>query len=70
MVRSLAARQLHTMTQTIDQIVEVLFARTELPPLEPGKKVYDQSLTKDIKGLKDDKFVIAGQCVLSNTGSA
>jgi hypothetical protein len=50
------------MTRTTDQIVEILFARTELPPLEPGKKVYDQSLTKDIKGLKDDKFVIAGEC--------
>jgi hypothetical protein len=62
MIRSLAARQLHTMTRTTDQIVEILFARTELPPLEPGKKVYDQSLTKDIKGLKDDKFVIAGEC--------
>ena len=29
--------------------------------MEPGKKVYDQSLTNDIKMLKDDKFVIAGQ---------
>jgi len=61
MIRSLVTRQVHIMTRTTDQIVQVLFARTELPPLEPGKKVYDQSLTNDIRGLKDDKFVIAGQ---------
>jgi hypothetical protein len=49
------------MTRSTDQIVHVLFARSELPPLEPGTKVYDQSLTKDIKSLKEDKFVIAGE---------
>jgi hypothetical protein len=49
------------MTRSTDQIVQTLFARSELPPLEPGTKVYDQSLTKDISGLKEDKFVIAGE---------
>jgi len=49
------------MTRSTDQIVQALLARSELPPLEPGTKVYDQSLTKDIKSLKDDKFVIAGE---------
>jgi hypothetical protein len=49
------------MTRSTDQIVEKLLARTDLPPLEPGTKVYDQSLTGDIKTLKEDKFVIAGK---------
>jgi len=49
------------MTRSTNQIVQALFARSELPPLEPGSKVYDQSLTKDIKSLKEDKFVIAGE---------
>jgi len=61
MLRSLTVRQLYTMTRSTDQVVQALFARSELPPLEPGTKVYDQSLTKDIKGLKEDKFVIAGE---------
>ena len=61
MLRSPTVRQLYTMTRSTDQVVQALFARSELPPLEPGTKVYDQSLTKDIKGLKEDKFVIAGE---------
>jgi hypothetical protein len=54
------------MTRSIDQIVQALFARSELPPLEPGTKVYDQSLTKYIKSLKEDKFVIAGELSLDS----
>jgi hypothetical protein len=49
------------MARSTDQIVQTLFARSELPPLEPGTRVYDQSMTKDIKSLKEDKFVIAGK---------
>jgi hypothetical protein len=49
------------MARTTDQVVKALLARTELPPLEPGTKVYDPSLTPDIAGLKEDKFVIAGR---------
>jgi hypothetical protein len=52
------------MTRSTDQIVQALFARSELPPLEPGSNVYDQSLTKDIKSLKQDKFVIAGESIM------
>jgi hypothetical protein len=63
MLRSLSLRHIYTMTRSTDQIVQALFARSELPPLEPGTKVYDQSLTKDIKSLKEDKFVIAGKLV-------
>jgi hypothetical protein len=61
MLRSLSVRHIHTMTRSTDQIVQTLFARSELPPLEPGTKVYDPSLTKDIKSLMEDKFVIAGK---------
>lgn len=49
------------MTRSTDQIVEKLFARSRLPPLEPGTNVYDPSLTSDIKRLKEDKFVVAGE---------
>jgi hypothetical protein len=49
------------MARSTDQIVQTLFARSELPPLKPGTRVYDQSMTKDIKSLKEDKFVIAGK---------
>jgi hypothetical protein len=52
------------MTRSTDQIVQALFGRSELPPLEPGSKVYDQSLTKDIKSLKEDKFVVAGKSIV------
>jgi hypothetical protein len=52
------------MTRSTDQIVQALFARSELPPLEPGSQVYDQSLTKDIKSLKEDKFIIAGRSIV------
>jgi hypothetical protein len=49
------------MTRSLDQIADTLLARKELPPLEPGKTVYDKSLTSEIKGLREDKFVIAGE---------
>jgi len=50
------------MARSTDQIVQALFARSELPPLEPGTKVYDRSLANDIKDLNEGKFVIAGKC--------
>jgi hypothetical protein len=48
------------MPLTTDQIVSKLFdpARS-LPPLEPGKTVYDKSLVQEIADLKENKFVIA-----------
>ena len=51
-----------TMTRT-DEIQSVLFARDPIPPLEPGTKVFDPSLTKDIAGLKDHKYVVAGELI-------
>lgn len=46
------------MSASIDTIQQTLFARP-LPPLEPGTKVYDKSLTSQIKALKEHRFVIA-----------
>lgn len=51
---------LRTMGRSIDQILQTLLARP-LPPLEPGTKVYDPSLTKDIKGSGEHRYVIAGE---------
>ena len=48
------------MTRSTDQILQILLARP-LPPLEPGTKVYDPSLTKEIKKSGENKFVIAGE---------
>jgi hypothetical protein len=49
------------MTLSTDAIQSKLFARTDLPPLEPGTKVYDEGLVKEIAGLKEHKLVIAGR---------
>lgn len=49
------------MTMSTDAIQTKLFARTAPPPLEPGKKVYDEGLVKEIAGLKEHKLVIAGR---------
>jgi hypothetical protein len=46
------------MVTSIDSIQEKLFARSP-PQLEPGTKVWDKELTKEIKGLKVHRFVIA-----------
>jgi len=48
------------MATSIDSIQQKLFSRP-LPPLEPGTKVWDKGLTKEIKGLKEHRFVIAGK---------
>ena len=48
------------MTMSTDAIQSKLFARTDLPPLEPGTKVYDEGMVKEIAGLKEHKLVIAG----------
>jgi hypothetical protein len=49
------------MTLSTDAIQSKLFARTDLPPLEPGTKVYDEGLVKEIAGLEEHKLVIAGE---------
>ena len=49
------------MTRSIDTIQQRLFARTPLPPLEPGKRVYDKDLVREIELLKAHKSVIAGE---------
>lgn len=46
-------------SSTTDTIQAQLFARSDLPPLEPGKQVYDKSLTKDISALKEHPFVVS-----------
>jgi hypothetical protein len=43
-----------------DQIISQLLDRPDLPPLEPGKKVYNEVLRNGIKGLNEHPFVIAG----------
>lgn len=48
------------MGRTVDQLQEEILARTELPPLEPGKKVWNEGLTKDIKECGAHKYTIAG----------
>lgn len=48
------------MARSTDQILEVILARP-LPPLEPGTKVFDPSLTKEIKQSGENKYVIAGK---------
>lgn len=53
-------RQYAAMPSSTDAIQSKLFARTDLPPLEPGTKVYDEGLVKEIAGLKEHKLVIAG----------
>lgn len=58
----LIPRNLCNMARSTDDILKTLLARP-LPPLEPGTKVYDPSLTKDIKGSGENKFVIAGEYV-------
>ena len=48
------------MTSSIDAIQTKLFSRPA-PVLEPGTKVWDKALTKDIEGLEEHRFVIAGE---------
>ena len=51
----------HTASMSsTDDIVKKLFSRSP-PPLEPGTKVYDPSLTPVISGLKEHKYVKAGE---------
>lgn len=61
----------HTATKmaftTTQAVVTYLFARPTLPPLEPGAKVYDQSLVKAIEVLDAHTYVKAGQSPLSPT---
>ena len=52
------SRRFTTMATSIDTIQEKLFSRP-LPQLEPGTKVWDKELTKEIKGLQVHRFVIA-----------
>lgn len=48
------------MGRSTDQILEKLLARP-LPPLEPGTKVFDPSLTEEIKASGEHQYVIAGE---------
>jgi len=48
------------MALSIDAIQTKLFSRPA-PVLEPGTKVWDKALTKDIEGLEEHRFVIAGE---------
>lgn len=61
----------HTTTKmaftTTEAVVTYLFARPTLPPLEPGAKVYDQSLVKAIEGLDVHSNIKAGRSPLSPT---
>lgn len=59
-----ATKMAFTTTQAV---VTYLFARPTLPPLEPGAKVYDQSLVKAIEVLDAHTYVKAGQSPLSPT---
>jgi hypothetical protein len=45
-----------------DAIMTALFAREDLPPLEPGTHVYSAELRDRIRGLqgREHKFVLAG----------
>jgi hypothetical protein len=59
------ARRLQTtasskMGRSTDQILETLLSRP-LPPLEPGTKVFDPALTKEIKGSGEHRYVVAGE---------
>ncbi|WWC90312.1 uncharacterized protein L201_005245 [Kwoniella dendrophila CBS 6074] len=45
--------------KTTDEVVSKIFARSTLPPLEPGTKVYAPELTKTIADLKEHEYVIA-----------
>ncbi|KAK1921062.1 hypothetical protein DB88DRAFT_121391 [Papiliotrema laurentii] len=58
--RTPLAAHLHSlaMASSTDSIQATLFARP-LPPLEPGKTVYDRDLVKQISALKEHRFVIA-----------
>lgn len=52
---------------TTEAVVTYLFARPTLPALEPGAKVYDQSLIKAIEGLNAHSYIKAGRSPLSPT---
>lgn len=47
------------MSTSTDAVVERLFSR-DLPPLEPGTKVWAPDLTKAIKDLDEHRFTKAG----------
>jgi len=47
------------MSTSGDSILSQLLARPDLPPLEPGKKVYAPDMMKQIMGLKEHDFVKA-----------
>lgn len=42
-----------------DTIQSKLFSRSEIPLLEPGKTVYDKSLTQQISALEEHPFVVS-----------
>jgi hypothetical protein len=64
-VHTLRTAQYSTSTMStsqIDTIQKKLFqSRLSAPPLEPGTKVFDQTLTKEIDRLNEHEFVRAGK---------
>lgn len=57
---SSATYQKQKMSTSTDAVVERLFSR-DLPPLEPGTKVWAPDLTKAIKDLDEHRFTKAGE---------
>ena len=51
-----------------EAVLAELYAQPDIPPLEPGDKVYSAELRERIKGLREHKYTIAGTCVHSVAG--
>lgn len=45
-----------------EAVLAELYARPDIPPLEPGDKVYSAELRERIKGLREHRYTIAGTC--------
>lgn len=60
LIQPIARLHLSTMSSSVDVIVSQLFER-DPPVLEPGTAVWDKKLVKDIEGLTEHSFVIAGK---------
>jgi hypothetical protein len=60
-VHAVQSRYIVSMSSTTDSVATQLFARDPIPPLEPGKKMYDPKLTKTIASLDEHEYVKAGE---------
>jgi hypothetical protein len=65
-------RTIHSLTMSsTDSIVNRLFARPTLPPLEPGTTLYAPELAPKISKLDEHRYVVAGKYPLQcGTGGA